>query len=78
AYGPLRAFKQRIDPRRVNGGVFLGLNGVVVKSHGAADGVGVASAVALAARLGRERIADRIVRQVAKLASDQDDPQIES
>ncbi|MEM9956276.1 MAG: phosphate acyltransferase PlsX [Pseudomonadota bacterium] len=78
AYGPLRAFKLRIDPRRVNGGVFLGLNGVVVKSHGAADGVGVASAVALAARLGRERIAVRIVRQVAKLASDQDDPQIES
>ncbi|MDX1781230.1 MAG: phosphate acyltransferase PlsX, partial [Thalassovita sp.] len=36
AYTSLRRLKKRIDPRRVNGGVFLGLNGTVVKSHGSA------------------------------------------
>ncbi len=47
----LRRLAKRIDPRRVNGGVFLGLNGTVVKSHGSADAVGVAAAIDLAARL---------------------------
>ncbi len=36
----LRRLTKRIDPRRVNGGVFLGLNGTVVKSHGSADATG--------------------------------------
>ena len=78
ALSPLRRFRRRIDPRRVNGGVFLGLNGVVVKSHGGADAVGVAAAVALARRLGADHIADRIAGQVAKIAPDQDDPGTES
>ena len=47
----LRRLGRRIDPRRVNGGVFLGLNGTVVKSHGSADAVGIAAAIDLAARL---------------------------
>ena len=47
----LRRLAVRIDPRRVNGGVFLGLNGTVVKSHGSADAVGFAAAIDLAARL---------------------------
>ncbi|MCE8422026.1 hypothetical protein LZ190_25835, partial [Rhodovulum sulfidophilum] len=51
ALGSLKRLQKRIDPRRVNGGVFLGLNGTVVKSHGSADGTGVAAAIALAARL---------------------------
>ena len=34
--------KDRLDPRKVNGGVFLGLDGVVIKSHGGTDGVGFA------------------------------------
>lgn len=40
--------KEKMDPRKVNGGVFLGLNGVVIKSHGGADAVGFAAAVDLA------------------------------
>ena len=43
ALTPLRALKKRIDPRRVNGGVFLGLNGTIVKSHGSADATGTVS-----------------------------------
>jgi glycerol-3-phosphate acyltransferase PlsX len=50
-YTSLRRLKKRIDPRRVNGGVFLGLNGTVVKSHGAADATGVSSAIKLAFQL---------------------------
>ncbi len=49
----LRRLTRRIDPRRVNGGVFLGLNGTVVKSHGSADGVGVGAAINLAVRMAR-------------------------
>jgi phosphate acyltransferase len=37
-----------MDPRKVNGGVFLGLEGVVVKSHGGADALGFASAIDVA------------------------------
>jgi glycerol-3-phosphate acyltransferase PlsX len=47
----LQRFRKRIDPRRVNGGVFLGLNGTVVKSHGSADETGVSAAIGLAVRL---------------------------
>lgn len=42
AFGQLR---KKMDPRRVNGGVFLGLNGIVVKSHGGTDALGFASAI---------------------------------
>lgn len=61
AYTPLRRLFKRIDPRRVNGGVFLGLNGLVVKSHGSADAVGVAAAIDLAVRLAKKRAADMVV-----------------
>ncbi len=71
--------RQRTDPRRYNGGVFLGLNGTVVKSHGAADAAGVASALGLAAKLAhsgyRGRMAERLVyaEQAAKESGDRKD-----
>ncbi|WP_112663576.1 phosphate acyltransferase PlsX [Microvirga flavescens] len=42
------ALKEKLDPRKVNGGVFLGLEGVVVKSHGGTDAIGFASAIDVA------------------------------
>lgn len=66
AYGSLRRLKMRIDPRRVNGGVFLGLNGLVVKSHGGADATGFAAAVELAATMARQNFAKRIADEVEK------------
>jgi glycerol-3-phosphate acyltransferase PlsX len=39
--------KERLDPRKVNGGVFLGLDGVVIKSHGGTDATGFSAAVNL-------------------------------
>lgn len=50
----LRRASRRIDPRRANGGAILGLNGKVVKSHGAADATAIAAAIGLAARLARD------------------------
>jgi glycerol-3-phosphate acyltransferase PlsX len=41
----LRALRDRMDPRRFNGGPFLGLNGIVIKSHGGMDAFGFASAI---------------------------------
>ncbi|MEM7422532.1 MAG: phosphate acyltransferase PlsX [Pseudomonadota bacterium] len=70
ALGPLNRMRRRIDPRRVNGGVFLGLNGGVVKSHGSADAVGHASAIALAAKIARQDLSGKVSRQLANLDLD--------
>ena len=47
ARGGLQVLKHKMDPRRVNGGTFLGLNGIAIKSHGGTDALGFASAVDL-------------------------------
>ncbi len=65
AYTSLRRLRHRIDPRRVNGGVFLGLNGTVVKSHGAADATGVSAAIRLAAQLSQTNFNDKLAARVA-------------
>jgi glycerol-3-phosphate acyltransferase PlsX len=61
ARGALRTLRRKLDPRTLNGGVFLGLNGVVVKSHGGADSLGFASALDLAIDMGGSDIIQRIV-----------------
>ncbi|MEI4261921.1 phosphate acyltransferase PlsX [Roseovarius sp. D0-M9] len=65
AYPSLRRLKKRVDPRRVNGGVFLGLNGTVVKSHGAADATGVSAAVKLAFELAQTGFSEKLAVRVA-------------
>jgi glycerol-3-phosphate acyltransferase PlsX len=66
----LRRLQKRIDPRRVNGGVFLGLNGTVVKSHGSADATGVSAAIDLGLRLARSGFNERLAARVASHTSD--------
>lgn len=61
----LKRLQKRMDPRRVNGGVFLGLNGTVVKSHGGADATGVAAAIELAIKLDRSGFNERLAARVA-------------
>ncbi|MCX7299562.1 MAG: phosphate acyltransferase PlsX [Rhodobacterales bacterium] len=61
----LKRLQVRIDPRRVNGGVFLGLNGTVIKSHGSADETGVAAALHLAYKLARMGFSDKLAARVA-------------
>ncbi|SNT68832.1 phosphate acyltransferase PlsX [Paracoccus seriniphilus] len=62
----LRRLRKRIDPRRVNGGIFLGLNGTVVKSHGSADATSVAAAIKLAFTLTQSGFQDRLAARVAQ------------
>ena len=69
AYTSLRRLGKRIDPRRSNGGVFLGLNGTVVKSHGAADATGVSAAIKLAAQLAASDLHGKIGRRIAEAQS---------
>ncbi len=65
ALNSLKRLQRRIDPRRVNGGVFLGLNGTVVKSHGSADATGIAAAIGLAYQLAQVRFLERLAARVA-------------
>ena len=69
ARGSLRRLRKRIDPRRVNGGVFLGLNQTVIKSHGSADETGVAAALHLAYRLAQSSFSDKLAARVASAAA---------
>ena len=59
--------RDQLDPNNHNGAVFLGLNGVVVKSHGSADAKGVANAVEVAARLVEDSILERISEDLTKI-----------
>ncbi|MBY6014515.1 phosphate acyltransferase PlsX [Qipengyuania gaetbuli] len=59
--------KHHLDPNNHNGAVFLGLNGVVVKSHGSANAKGVANAVEVAARLLEDDITNRIANDLGKI-----------
>jgi phosphate acyltransferase len=61
----LKRLQKRIDPRRANGGVFLGLNGTVIKSHGSADATGVSAAIKLAFTLADHGFTERLAARVA-------------
>jgi glycerol-3-phosphate acyltransferase PlsX len=62
--------RHHLDPNNHNGAVFLGLNGVIVKSHGSANAQGVANAVAVTARLLEEDLTDRISADLAELGEE--------
>ena len=62
----LSKLKKKLDPRLYNGAVLLGLNGVVVKSHGGTDDVGFANAVKFTMNVLRRNIFDRIRDQLEK------------
>jgi glycerol-3-phosphate acyltransferase PlsX len=63
ASGALKTLRRKLDPRAANGGIFLGLNGIVVKSHGGTDSVGFASALDMAIDMARAGV-------MAKIAAD--------
>lgn len=68
----LRRLKTKIDPRNANGGVFLGLNGIVIKSHGGTDKVGFANALNIATGLAESEFLEKIDSRLAAL-HDEDD-----
>ena len=67
ASGALQTLRRKLDPRAQNGGVFLGLNGIVVKSHGGADAVGFASALDMAIDMARADINVRITTDRSRI-----------
>jgi glycerol-3-phosphate acyltransferase PlsX len=62
--------KTHLDPNNHNGAVFLGLRGVVVKSHGNANALGVANAVHVTARLLEENLTERIAADLARVGAE--------
>ena len=64
----LKQFRSKMDPRKVNGAVFLGLNGVVVKSHGGTDSVGFAQAIKVAAGMGESGFRTEVEENLRRLA----------
>lgn len=61
ARGAFNQLREKMDPRKVNGAVFLGLNGVVIKSHGGTDAEGFAAAVEMA----YDMVANGIMQKIA-------------
>ena len=58
--------RERLDPRRSNGGIFLGLNGIVIKSHGGADAEGFAAAIDLGYGVVRDDLLAKITAALGR------------
>ncbi len=70
ARGGIQALRDHLDPNNHNGAVFLGLNGLVVKSHGSANSSGFASAIGVARDLVADKLTARISEDLARLPVD--------
>ena len=70
AKSALGRLRERIDPRKYNGAMLLGLNGIVVKSHGGTDALGFASAVDVAADLAKNGFNNNIKAEFDQLFHD--------
>jgi phosphate acyltransferase len=64
----LLALKRRFDPRRYNGGMFLGVNGIAVKSHGGTDALGYANAIGFAFDMMTQGFNERVISDLARLS----------
>lgn len=67
ASGAWNKLRKRVDPRRYNGAVFLGVNGVCVKSHGGTDALGFANAISVAVDSVKYNLNDKIVGDLKRL-----------
>lgn len=66
AQGAFRALRDKMDPRHLNGGILLGLNGISVKSHGGTDAIGFASAIDLSHDLAKSGMVASIANDLKK------------
>ncbi len=72
----LKRMKKRMDPRTGNGGVFLGLNGIVIKSHGGTDAIGFASALSVALEMADSHFLEEIERTLSALHDEDESMEI--
>ena len=63
----LKKFKSKLDPRKYNGAIFLGLNGPVVKSHGGTDSVGFYYSIDLCYRIIKGNLIEEIQKNLSHL-----------
>jgi glycerol-3-phosphate acyltransferase PlsX len=71
----LQALKARMDPRRFNGGPFLGLNGIAIKSHGGTDALGFASAIEVGYQMAESNVLERLAADLEALHGGMDEPE---
>ena len=71
SYFSLKNFKDRLDPRKYNGAIFLGLNGPVVKSHGGTDALGFYYSIDLCYKIVKGNLIEQIKKNLSHLKSDQ-------
>ena len=69
----LSALRERVDPRRYNGGIFLGLNGIAVKSHGASDALAFANAIGFAYDMATHGFNDAVIGELNRWYAGQSD-----
>ena len=71
ASGALKAVKEKLDDRKRNGAMFLGLNGIAVKSHGGADAFSFCNAISVAVELVAHHINTRIIQEIKRAQAPQ-------
>ena len=76
ARSALKKLRKRVDPRRYNGAIFLGLNGIAVKSHGGTDGVGFANAISVAVDMQNQNIIARMREDFDALTAESLDEEV--
>ena len=67
SYFSLKKFKSKLDPRKYNGAIFLGLNGPVVKSHGGTDAIGFYHSIDLCYRIIKGNLMSQIKNNLSHL-----------
>ena len=67
SYFSLKKFKNKLDPRKFNGAIFLGLNGPVVKSHGATDSLGFYYSIDLCYKIVKGKLIDQVKNNLKHL-----------
>lgn len=70
----LNRLRRRLDPRRYNGAVFVGLNGIVVKSHGGTDGFGFGNAIGVGIDMAASGFMEKIRHELERLRPAADEP----
>ena len=71
SYFSLKKFKEKLDPRKYNGAIFLGLNGPVVKSHGGTDGLGFYYSIDLCYNIVKGDLMKQIKNNLNHLSSEE-------
>jgi glycerol-3-phosphate acyltransferase PlsX len=69
ARGAFNVLREKMDPRKMNGGLFLGLNGLVIKSHGGTDAEGIAAALDLGYDVAHHELVRHIAGNIARSES---------